>query len=319
MRVIFYYRDKKVSPLFRRIATDTTAYIYFRALAVYSLGECGNSNDLNLLIRLLHTKNPLFREYVASAIGKLNDSVDVHPISGLLNKERNVFVRKTLEAASRGSRTKGHYLKSTVLDKNSTLKKIPFYPCENSPADTVSVSIIDSETKQIPVAKRCVPPHMQYKSNKSLYELIEFPLRSFGIKDQWGIHVGDDSGWLFPGLPIHAILDGIVVRIQHEQSWGNLVAVESRLCDNSPVTVYYGHLSSYICVKTGDIVKSGELIGETALSFTVDNGGYLAHLHLGIEKVKHSEAQIKGWSFTDERWINPIDFINNYSSGCSAK
>ena len=115
----------------------------------------------------------------------MNDSVDVHPISGLLNKERNVFVRKTLEAASRGSRTKGHYLKSTVLDKNSTLKKIPFYPCENSPADTVSVSIIDSETKQIPVAKRCVPPHMQYKSNKSLYELIEFPLRSFEIKDQW--------------------------------------------------------------------------------------------------------------------------------------
>jgi hypothetical protein len=105
-------------------------------------------------------------------------------------------------------------------------------------------------------------------------------------------HVGEDSGWLFAGMPIHSIMDGWVVLIQHEESWGCLVCVESMLPDNQIVCVYYGHLSSNIDVTIGKILKAGDIIG-------------------GIEKASIKNAVIAGYDEYIAHWYNPVEFIRN--------
>jgi murein DD-endopeptidase MepM/ murein hydrolase activator NlpD len=124
-------------------------------------------------------------------------------------------------------------------------------------------------------------------------------------------HVGEDSGWLFAGMPIHSIMDGWVVLIQHEESWGCLVCVESMLPDNQIVCVYYGHLSSNIDVTIGKILKAGDIIGEIGPPFTLENGGYRSHLHLGIEKASIKNAVIAGYDEYIAHWYNPVEFIRN--------
>ena len=66
------------------------------------------------------------------------------------------------------------------------------------------------------------------------------------------------------GLPVHSIADGIVTNIIYEQSWGCLVAVQSRLRVCGTVTSFYGHLSRYIDVKVGQGVNVGDKIEEIA-------------------------------------------------------
>jgi murein DD-endopeptidase MepM/ murein hydrolase activator NlpD len=173
------------------------------------------------------------------------------------------------------------------------------------------------QISDLQIAKRCIYPHQQYKSNKKSYEFLNYPLVSFGFEDQhWGIHVGEDSGWLFSGMSVHSIMDGIVAKIQYIPTWGVLIAIQSRLCDSSIVTAYYGHLSCTINVAIGDLVKVGDKISEIAPSFTYSNGGYFSHLHLGVEKSDAHSAIIKGWYDSTENWYSPISFVANYGKNC---
>jgi murein DD-endopeptidase MepM/ murein hydrolase activator NlpD len=158
-------------------------------------------------------------------------------------------------------------------------------------------------------AKGCIAPHMQYKAFRSIYDKVSQPFESFGRE---GVsHVGEDSGWLWAGLPVHAIMDGRVVHIQHEESWGCLVCVESVLENGVRVCSYYGHLSSNLDARLGQIVRMGDKIGEIGPAFTFQNGGYRSHLHLGIEKASIEDALIAGYHDNRDRWYDPVLFIRN--------
>lgn len=126
-------------------------------------------------------------------------------------------------------------------------------------------------------------------------------------------HVGEDSGWLFDGMPVHSIMDGRVVLIQHEESWGCLVCIENILPDSQVVCTYYGHLSSNLDVTVGKLQQAGDKIGEIGPAFSLENGGYRSHLHLGIEKDSIGNAVIAGYDERIDRWYNPVDlFLRKY-------
>jgi hypothetical protein len=113
-------------------------------------------------------------------------------------------------------------------------------------------------------------------------------------------------------MPVHAVMAGRVMLVQHEESWGCLVCIESKLPDGSPVTHYYGHLSSEVCVYPGQIVRMGDMIGEIGPPFTLQNGGYLPHLHLGIEKNPFSKAAVRGYADNSDAWYDPVAFVKMY-------
>jgi len=150
---------------------------------------------------------------------------------------------------------------------------------------------------------------MQYKLCRAAYRKVKQPLKSFALA---GVsHVGEDSGWLWAGLPVHAIMDGKVVQIQHEESWGCLVCIESILPDSEVVCAYYGHLSSSLDVYIGQDINKGDKLGEIGPPFTLQNGGYRSHLHLGIEKAAIEEAVIAGYHADVERWYDPVVFLGS--------
>ncbi len=110
-------------------------------------------------------------------------------------------------------------------------------------------------------------------------------------------------------MPVHAVMDGRVVLIQHEESRGCLVCIESRLRDNRPVCACYGHLSCNLDVYLGKTVKAGDKLGGIGPPFTLQNGGYRAHLHPGIEKASIGNALITGYHEDIDHWYDPIRFI----------
>ncbi|MBN1760866.1 MAG: peptidoglycan DD-metalloendopeptidase family protein [Chitinispirillaceae bacterium] len=314
--VLFTYRDPAVIPLFREIIQDTAVHIFFRMLSVYCLGECGSDDEFTFLSRYYTTENPLFREYIASALNKLATTREHFScLRNLVKKERNPFVYKTLLARKLPPVTTTPV--ALPLFESDTIRKELFYP-NVFKVDFRAIgyrATLSTPPAEPPVTGSCIYPHQQYKVNRRLYTLIDYPVVSFGFENgEWGIHVGEDSGWLFPGMPIHAIMDGIVVRMQHESTWGCLTVIESRLPDKRHVTVFYGHLSHRNNVTVGDTVQTGDKIGEIGPSYTLTNGGYLAHLHLGIEKTGFNNALIKGWYHNTDRWYSPMAFIAAFNT-----
>ncbi|MBN1760207.1 MAG: peptidoglycan DD-metalloendopeptidase family protein [Chitinispirillaceae bacterium] len=310
--IVFRYRDSRLLPLYYRILTSESEHPFFRAAAITVIGETGNGEDFEKLLAEWKTeRNDLVREYLANALGKTADSSRLPQLTGLAEKERNGYVRKTLEAAidraSGGRRVKIAYL---PLFDTTRYRRLKTFPSESPRAEfslTARKKLSPELSQFIPMVKDRLFPHMQYKQCRSIYEKVGQPFSSFGLA---GVdHVGEDSGWLFEGMPVHAVTDGRVALIQHEESWGCLVGIESVLEDYKQVCIYYGHLSANPDVYLGKIVEAGDKIGEIGPSFSFQNGGYRAHLHLGIEKASIADAVIAGYHEKVDHWYDPMAFI----------
>lgn len=86
------------------------------------------------------------------------------------------------------------------------------------------------------------------------------------------------------GTPVYAAEDGTVNWVQHwngsktgNQSYGNLVRIRHADYNGQALETYYAHLSR-ICVRSGETVSEGQLIG-----YSGDTGNcYGAHLHFEV-------------------------------------
>ncbi len=96
------------------------------------------------------------------------------------------------------------------------------------------------------------------------------------------VHVGDDIAWRQPHAPVFSVAVGVVRLVTWIDTWGTLVVIEHRDWDGAPVCSLYGHLSPFVCVRAGDGVCAGTKIGAVGRSYTVENGGYEAHLHFAL-------------------------------------
>ncbi len=85
--------------------------------------------------------------------------------------------------------------------------------------------------------------------------------------------------------PVYAVEDGTVDQVQDwdghtrtgMQSYGNMVRIKHANYKNKTLQTRYAHLSSY-CVKYGQRVKEGEIIGYSGVTGNV----YGAHLHFEV-------------------------------------
>lgn len=122
------------------------------------------------------------------------------------------------------------------------------------------------------------------------------------------VHVGDDVSWYHDHGTVVALADGCVRDVRVQYSWGYLVIIEHRLSltafpqlrepaerfaetidetvidadDSVHACSLYGHLGPWVRVRVGDTVAAGDKLATIGRTFTWENGGYPAHLHVGL-------------------------------------
>lgn len=130
-------------------------------------------------------------------------------------------------------------------------------------------------------------------------------------------HVGDDVAFHRQHETVVAIGDGIVrhARIA-APSWGGIVIIEHR--DPGTDKRYcslYAHLGPLLCVKTGDLVQQGDMLGSLGRTYTRATGGFQSHLHFGIHLSPFDGHWITGYlsprrfKELDHSWTDPQPFI----------
>lgn len=150
------------------------------------------------------------------------------------------------------------------------------------------------------------------------------------------VHVGDDVSWHQDHACVVALADGIVRAVRCQPSWGGLVIVEHQLdCDALPgveelaegfseaveepligpngalrVCSLYAHLGPFVRVRPGQAITAGEKIGTIGRALTWENGGYPAHLHLGLHLGPYRQTPRVGSrtdiNFKDKRYRGTV-------------
>ena len=147
--------------------------------------------------------------------------------------------------------------------------------------------------------------------------------RSFGVFVSAGKgpfsgthHVGDDVAWHRPQSTVVAIGDGQVkIASVGVPSWGGFVVIEHTGDKGGPFCSLYAHLGPLVCVRPGQRVKRGRMIGALGRAYTWTNGGYGTHLHFGIVKGPFSSSRFTGYlppkvfKAGASGWTDPQKFI----------
>ncbi|MBN1898104.1 MAG: peptidoglycan DD-metalloendopeptidase family protein [Spirochaetes bacterium] len=274
------YREHAVSEIFRKLIFHDDFYTKYKSL--YGLKYTGKNSDARLLRSFVQNQDVLIRDMAFSAMGQLGTVKDIPFLEQMEKEEKNSLIKNSI-----------HY---AVLKIQKKIKPVfPDFPYGLSKTEPVQViyyksgdkiqdyrekySVIFLYDRDIPQADTFCPPLIQYTN-----ELMFSGKRvSFGAGDRV-VHVGDDCGWFREGSSVFAIADGVVRLVHHSPDWGFLILIEHKLPDGKYLCSLYAHLSRDITVVPGQIVTVGEKIGEIGLSYSIDNGGYGAHLHFAISR-----------------------------------
>lgn len=255
----------------------------------------------------LKSKYSIIRESAANLFGERGDSSHVKTLEEMLKNEKNFYVIKTIENSIKklqGNHKAIYIPYLPILSSDSNFLSL-FYNKTSSSNVSMTFQNEFADSIEIRPSKHFIEPHQQYKYNiKNSPAKIRYG-RGYGkIK-----HVGIDSGWLLEGLPIHSIADGIVREIQHDLSWGVLIAIESKRNDGTPILIFYGHLGNQIEVESGQSVTAGQVIGKIGNSVSYGNGGYWAHTHIGVELSDYNNAHMHGYDDDVDRYISVDQLI----------
>jgi murein DD-endopeptidase MepM/ murein hydrolase activator NlpD len=119
-------------------------------------------------------------------------------------------------------------------------------------------------------------------------EVPRIELQPFGKLRRDGalVHTGVDVGACRDGSGFYAIADGVVRLVDSGGTAGTRFVVEHRRGDvrsgATTVNAVYMHASGRVFVEAGDRVACHQLLGTMGDSFSFENGGHFAHLHLGL-------------------------------------
>ncbi len=317
-RVIFRYRDRRLLPLLTSICSDTAVPMMHRAVAISVIGIIGDSTCQRTLMPYAGNPNPVFAECAVNALGKCGGKSAIDQLALMRKNETNGYYAATITAAIK--RLCGNVpqpLNASQLLDTSGFVKTAFLsnPMMLGNSQTERNKRLDRIVAQTENHGEVIFPHQQYKMNNRTI----FNVRTYGLQLEEGdyFHVGEDSGFLLEGLPVHAMADGTVTLILYEQSWGCLVAVESRLKHFGTVTWFYAHLSRFIDVEVGQKVSTGDKIGDIGSQESAENGGYYAHLHWGAAKGPFASELIRGYAPDTLYWYDPVTLVirENHPNG----
>ncbi|MDI6777887.1 MAG: M23 family metallopeptidase [Patescibacteria group bacterium] len=127
-----------------------------------------------------------------------------------------------------------------------------------------------------------------------------------------GYHTGADFE-IFPeelnsDVEVKAICSGKLLASRTAGGYGGL-AVESCELNNQSITVVYGHINiSSVKFKTGDQIKSGDIIALLGTNKSTETNGERKHLHLAVHK--GSGIDIRGYVQNQSelsRWADPCN------------
>ncbi len=321
--LLFRYRDTTFFDVWQKALLDKPDNTIVRIWFLNALTQSGDSRHMKLLLPYLSDGNSILREMAVNGIGFLGEEKDTVLIDSLLAKEKNWFVRETLKS-SRGVLKNGglknaiDYLPQYYADTPVKLKF--FYNTRVLSSAEFYYKRVDSSralSNEIIPADTILHPHQQY-GIPIKYSQGYQGAGAFGNEHGPLIHVGRDTGWLLQGLPVHAISDGVVRLVQHELSWGTMIVIESKTKTGKPFCVIYGHLSRLLNVKPGQVVHAGDKIGQIGNSVSYENGGYWAHLHLGIEKSDFKTAMLGGYSVFSEPYTT-VEGLREFNTAGNTK
>lgn len=301
-----YFRANKGqfnSKLFE-MAKDTNE---FRAgLAIYSAGK----TCLKLPSSLANHSSAVIRQYYMNylRLGCVEDAKSI--LLGSKSKESNRYVLKTIDFSlleldkSISSWKFDHH----VFDSLNEPFSFQIYN-DNPDINSGMWFMQRDSTNSLVYSDSIIKPTIAFD-----YNLPNTPGKPnfMYTTDNEYFHVGEDISWDWQGLPAHAIADSRVKYISYDSSWGIFVVFET-VFRNKPFTYYYGHLKNELYIKVGDVVKAGQVIGFIGEATSIENGGYRAHIHLGIEESFYKNAEIGGYEFSQKSWIAPREFLEKYS------
>ena len=141
---------------------------------------------------------------------------------------------------------------------------------------------------------------LEYEKPKNIYH----PGEDWNGIDDSGNPVGNADF----GDPVYAISNGRVTYASYySDAWGNIILIEHRLQDGTPVWSQYAHLKDML-VSSGDIVQRGQKIG------TIGKDDGVAHLHFEIRKkeLKAGAWDVSSETKVSEDYYDPSDFINSH-------
>jgi murein DD-endopeptidase MepM/ murein hydrolase activator NlpD len=305
--LLFRYRDDSFILTWLKVLLENPSNPLLRVWFINAVEQMGNPKNVQYIAPFKDSRNAIIRECAANAFGFLAPEDSIPMLTAWLSNEKNEYVCKTIEASIAAIRKGGYKSRIPYLPQYYSEKplKITFlYNRKINDDARMQYSEIDTSST-IVKCKYFSYPHQQYLWKLKNAQKAGF----FGSHHGAIFHIGVDSGWLLEGLPVHAISDGIIKQISHNLSWGNLLVVETIDTKGDTISIIYGHLSPFSILQIGDTVHQGDRLGQIGNSVTPDNGGYWAHLHMGIEKRPFYRADISGYDTDTTNYENPITFI----------
>jgi murein DD-endopeptidase MepM/ murein hydrolase activator NlpD len=112
-------------------------------------------------------------------------------------------------------------------------------------------------------------------------------------------------------VKISALCEGKLLSAKSASGYGG-VAVQACTLEGQAVTVVYGHLNlKSIKVKSGELLKAGDFLGNLGDAYSSQTDGERKHLHLAIHK--GGNINILGYVQSKAaltEWIDPVKFLN---------
>lgn len=148
---------------------------------------------------------------------------------------------------------------------------------------------------------------------------FEYPIISrFGETDREGDYWQPDAniGCPLDGFPVTALLDGVVSSVQHGTSWGqDVITIRLKTPLNRKAShIFYEHLGD-TTVSSGQVVKSGDLIGHTASSsvgILLGFGLYSGDVYGSGQAWTVLQDDIRPGG---EQLLNPTELLNDARAG----
>jgi hypothetical protein len=313
--MIFRYRDNKFISFWQTILQNTPSNVLLHIWFIDALCQLGDSKNISLVQPYLNSSNDIIRECAANAYGFLGNFSTIPLLQTMLITEQNGYIKETLLASIAAIQNGGYKNKIPYLPVyyNDKPKKIRFfYNQKVITSDTFNCGeYLKNDTTGYRASTDMIYPTQQFICK------VKYAPNAGTFANKHGpiYHVGFDGAWFFEGLPVHAVSNGIIKQISHDLSWGTMIAVETTWLSHDTVTIIYGHLSRFISVSIGEEVHVGQRLGQIGNSVSYENGGYWAHLHLGIVKGSYSGFRISGYNSDTLKYENPITFIAKHRGG----
>ncbi len=282
---IIRYKEDSLNDVLITLLEHMDFYVKYKSLYALRHYEKYKKKNAQFILPFLDSEDLYLKDMAISTLTETGDKSLIPAFRKALKKATNEYMINSLKYATNKIIRDSKLLFPDFnygMEKEKLLKyeyykmgdKIKGYKERFS-----QIYLKKIESWEFPGADSFTPPILDYYNDLA----FKGKRRSFGAGGSTK-HVGDDCAWFRDGASVHAIAGGIVRIIHHSPDWGFLIVIEHRLKDDKYLCSVYGHLSKEIYIKAGDRVKKGDKIGTIGLSYSVENGGYGAHLHFGISK-----------------------------------